>query len=111
MNIYIILNWIMLLGLIPLSIFWIRNAWKVAVKKDLSYVALKRGTVPNNPKKYASYYVALNLISGLILATVFLLVFIAGLEYGIWTSIVGPTIWMKVIADFILRRHAHTNRK
>lgn len=111
MKIYNVLNWILLIGLIPISVFWLRNAWKVAIKKDLSYVALKRGVSPKNPEKYAIFSVAINLISGLVLAAVFLLVIINGLAYEIWTAIVGPTIWMRVIAGFILSRHAHMKKK
>jgi hypothetical protein len=28
-------------------------------------------------------------------------------NYATWSAIAGTTIWLKLIADFILRRHAH----
>ncbi len=111
MNAYVILNWMLLIGLLPLSFFWLRKAWKIGIKNDMSYVALKSGVSPDNPEKYAKYTIAINLICGLVLVVIFLLVFIIALPYEIWTATVGPTIWMKFIFDFILNRHAHKKIK
>ena len=110
-SILTIVTWLMFLGLFPLSFFWLRKAWLVGVKKDYSYVALKRGLPPENPEKYAIYSVGLNLIAGLTLGIVALLIIIIALEYDTWTAIVGTTIWMKLFAEFILSRQAHNKRK
>lgn len=137
-----VLNFIMFIGLLPISFFWLRRAYKIAIKKDYSFVALKRGTPPDNPKKYAPFSLAINLIAGLVLLGLFIyvitlgaietsnlsfeemtsspiLVFLGMSLYGgggsdiyvTWTSIVGSTIWMKIIFDFILSRQAYLNMK
>lgn len=108
----IVINYAMFIGLLPISFFWLRKAWKVGIKNDMSYVALKRGEPPKNPKKYAKFTVAINFIAGLILAGVFVFILITGLYryYSTWTAIVGTTIWMKIIAGFIVSRQAHLKR-
>lgn len=110
-SIFTIVTWLMFLGLFPLSFFWLRRAWLVGVKKDYSYVALKRGLPPENPEKYVIFTIGINLIAGLILGTVVLLIIIIALEYDTWTAIVGTTIWMKLFAEFIISRHAHSKFK
>ena len=111
MNIYMALTWILFLGLFPISFFWLRKAWKIGIKKDYSYVALKKGLPPENPERYAVFSVGINIIAGLILAAIILLVIIIGLDYDTWTAVAGTTIWMKFFAEFILSRHAHSKRK
>ena len=111
LDIFTVVTWILFLGLFPISFFWLRKAWLIGIKKDYSHVALKKGLPPKNPKKYAPYAVAINLLGGLVLFIVILLIIIAGLHYDTWTAIVGPTIWMKFIADFILSRQAHLMQK
>ncbi|MCK5128282.1 MAG: hypothetical protein KAQ68_00410 [Clostridiales bacterium] len=110
MNIYVVLTRLMFLGLFPLSIFWLRRAWLIGIKKDYSYVALKKGLPPENPKKYAIFSLAINLIAGLIFAAMILLVIIVGLDYEIWTAVVGTTLWTKLFIEFILSRHAHMKK-
>lgn len=97
----------MFLGLFPLSFFWLRRAWRIAVKKDYSFVALKRGKSPPDPRRYAVFSLVINLAAGLVLTAVILLVVITGLHYETWTAVAGVTIWMKFFAEFILSRHAH----
>jgi hypothetical protein len=97
----------MFIGFFPLSFFWLKRAWAVAVRKDYSYVALKRGIPPPNPQRYAIYSILINLIPGSIIAALILLIAVAGLNYNTWTAIAGTTIWVKIFAEFILSRHAH----
>lgn len=97
----------MFLGLFPISFFWLRRAWLIGVRKDYSFVALKRGLPPEHPKKYALLSVAINLIPGMVLFVTILLILFIGLAYETWTATAGITIWMKFIAEFILSRHAH----
>jgi len=66
-----------------------------------------RGEPPKNPQKYAPYAAAINLLAGTIVALVIIGVLIAYFDYATWSAIAGTTIWLKLIADFILRRHAH----
>ena len=111
MNVFTVMNLILFIGLFPISFFWLRRAWLIGKKKDYSYVALKKGLPPENPKKYAIFSLGINLIAGLTLVSVILLILIIQLKYETWTSIVGPTIWMKFFAEFILSRQAHLFKK
>lgn len=107
MVIYTVLSWLMFLGLFPLSYFWLRRAWRIGMKKDYSYVALKRGVPPKDPAKYVAVSVGINLLAGMVLLIDILLIITTGLAFAKWTAIAGSTIWMKFIFDFILSQQAH----
>lgn len=106
-----IMNTMMFIGLFPISIYWLRRAWLIGVRKNYSFVALKRGVPPKDPNKYVKYSFGTNLIAGLIFALVILLIVLALIDYEQWTAIVGVTLWMKLFADFIISRHAHSKRR
>jgi len=107
MNIFLAIAWIMFAGLFFLSFFWLKRAWRIGVKKDYSYVALKRGIPPKDPQKFALFSLLLNLVAGLIMVTVILLVVFTGLRFEIWTAVGGLTLWIKLFAEFLLGRQAH----
>jgi hypothetical protein len=111
MSVFTVITWMLFGGLFPISFFWLRRAWRIGIKKDYSYVALKRGNPPDNPQRFALVSVGINLIAGLILATVILLILIIGLSYDSWTAIAGTTIWVKFFVEFIVSRQAHFKRK
>jgi hypothetical protein len=106
-DISVAITWVLFIALFPIAYFWLRRAWRVGVKRDFSEVALKRGLSPENPEKFAPYTTAINLLAGVIVAVVILGVLTAYFDYATWSAIAGTTIWLKLIADFILRRHAH----
>jgi hypothetical protein len=106
-DISVAMTWILFIALFPIAFFWLRRAWRIAVKRDYSEVAMKHGEPPENPQKYAPYAAAINLLAGVIIALVIIGVLTATLDYATWTAVAGTTIWLKIIADFILRRHAH----
>ena len=107
MAISIAITWILFLGLFPIAFFWLRRAWRILVGRDFSEVALKGGVSPADPEKYAPYVAAINLVAGGIVVAVILMIVIGGIAYDIWSAIAGSTIWMKFLADYILRQHAH----
>ncbi len=107
MRIYLVITWMLFIGIFPISFLWLKRAWTIMIKKDYSYVALKRGVMPENPEKFAPYSLAINLIAGVVLVIVIILVLTVGLNYDNWTAIAGTTIWVKFFAEFILSRHAH----
>jgi len=107
LQVVFVFNWILYIGLIPLSVFWLRRGLKIWLKKDLSLVALWKGRSPKNAKKYAPFSIGSNLLAGIIFLTVFFLVLIIGLEYDIWTAIVEITFWMKIFIDFNVGMYAH----
>jgi len=112
----VVLTWILFLALFPLAFIWLRRARRIFLQKDYSEVALKRGEPPADPKKWAPFVGLLNLVTGLICVWVIIgvPVWIAtGLligpfeNYSSWSAIAGPTIWGKLLADFIIRSQAH----
>jgi len=100
-------SWILFIALFPLAFYWLRRAWRILIERDFGEVALKHGEPPSNPAKFAPYTGAINLIAGTIAVGVIASVLVGGLAYEVWTAIAGSTIWMKLVADFILSRHAH----
>lgn len=106
-DISVAMTWILFIALFPISFFWLRRAWRIAIKRDFSEVALKRGTPPAHPEKYATYTAAINLLGGIILVYVIFSVIAAYYDYATWSAAAGVTIWMKLIADFIISRQAH----
>ncbi len=106
-DVSVAMTWILFLALFPITFYWLRRVWRVVVRKDLSEVALKRGEPPANPAKYAPYAVAINLVGSAILIYVIFGVISATLSYETWSAIAGSTIWMKLILDFGVSRHAH----
>jgi hypothetical protein len=101
------MTWILFIALFPMAFIWLRRAWRIAVKRDFSEVALKRGQSPADPQKYAPYAVAINLLAGVIVVSVIIGVLTASYDYATWSATAGVTIWLKLIGDFILSRHAH----
>jgi hypothetical protein len=101
------MTWVLFIALFPLSFFWLRRAWRIAVKRDFSEVALKRGLPPTAPQKYAPYVAAINLLSGVIVVILIIGVVTAYYDYDTWSATAGVTIWFKLMADFIISRHAH----
>lgn len=106
-DINVAMTWILFIALFPISYYWLRNAWRIAIKRDLSAVATKRGVPPDDAQKYAPYAVAINLLAGGVVIAVIIGVITAYFDYATWSAAAGTTIWLKLIADFILSRHAH----
>lgn len=107
MSIYIF-NWLFLLVLVPVAFFWLRRAWRIGVKGDLSEVALKKGQPAPNAQRYAKHELIINLTGGVVLVGVLVAVLgFQALERDDWVAIAGSTLWMKFFASFALGRHAH----
>lgn len=107
MSIYIF-NWFFLLVLVPVASFWLRRAWRIGVKGDLSEVALKKGQPAPNAQRYAKHELIINLTGGVVLVGVLVAVLgFQALERDDWVAIAGSTLWMKFFASFALGRHAH----
>ena len=106
-NVSVALTWLLFLALFPISFIWLRRTWRIIVRRDFSEVALKRGLPPEKPEKFAPFTAAINFIAGIVLVFVIFGVVLGQLEYSVWSAIAGSTIWMKIVADFILGRHAH----
>ena len=107
----LIITWVLFLALFPVTFVWYRQAWRIAVKRDFSSVALKEGEAPPNPAKFAPFTLASNLIAATVTLSVILGVVSATLPKDEWTAIAGVTIWCKLIFNFALSRHAHLGVK
>jgi len=105
------LNWILFLALFPIAFFWLRRAWRIAVRRDFSEVALRRGESPPHPEKFAPYEVAVNLVGGTVLVAVIGLVLAGAADFSTWTAIAGSTLWCKFFLSFALGRHAHAGAR
>jgi len=106
-DISVAMTWILFLALFPMAFIWLRRVWRIVIQKDLSEVALKKGVPPTEPRKYALYSAGINLIAGAVISIVIFGVVTARFNYETWSAMAGITIWLKIIADFILSRHAH----
>jgi len=106
-DVSVAMTWLLFLALFPISYYWLRRAWRILVQRDLSEVALKHGEPPANPAKYAPWAAAFNLVATAALIFVIIGVVFAFLPYETWSAIAGSTIWLKIILDFALSRHAH----
>ena len=93
-NVHIAMTWILFLALFPMTFIWLRRAWRIAINKDFSEVALKHGEAPANPERSAPFEATINLVAG-------------ELDYQTWIAIAGSTIWCKIFLSFALSRQAH----
>lgn len=106
-DVNVAMTWVLFLALFPIAFFWFRRVWRIAIRRDFSEVGLKKGVSPERPERFAPYAAAINLLGGVIVLWVIIGVLTAQLDYATWSATAGITIWLKMIADFILSRHAH----
>lgn len=106
-DVNVAMTWLLFLALFPIVFSWLRRAWRIAIRRDFSDVALKKGLPPEKPERYAPYAAAINLLGAGVVLWVIVGVLTAQLDYATWSATAGITIWLKLIADFILSRHAH----
>ncbi len=99
--------WILLFFQFPLAFVWLRRAWRIAALKDYSEVALKGGASPPRPQRFAPVAFLINAAAGTVAVGVIVSVLALGVPFERWTAVAGSTLWMKLVADFILSRHAH----
>lgn len=101
------LNWVLFLALFPMAFFWLRRAWRIAMRRDFSEVALRRGEPPADAARWAPYECIINAVAGVVAVFVIVGVLFGALPYATWTAIAGTTIWCKFFASFALGRQAH----
>lgn len=106
-NVHVAMTWILFLALFPMAFIWLRRAWRIAINKDFSEVALKHGEPPANPERYAPFEAVINLVAGSVAVAVIAGVVAGELEYETWLAIAGSTIWCKIFLSFALSRQAH----
>lgn len=106
-DVSVAMTWILFLALFPMAFIWLRRAFKIFIKKNYSEVALKKGTPPANPKKWAPLVGIVNLIAGCVSVYTIFTVLLGLAPYSDWSAMAGITIWGKIFADLIIRMQAH----
>ena len=106
-DVSVAMTWLLFIALFPITYFWARSAWRILRHKDFTAVALKHGTPPPRQAKFAPWAVAINLAGVASLLWVITGILFGALTYETWSAVAGSTIWLKIIFDFILSRHAH----
>ncbi len=106
-DVSVALTWLLFIALFPIAFFWLRRAWRIIVKRNFADVGLKQGVPPPHPEKYAPWVGALNLIAGAVIVAVIFGIVTGEMAYETWSALAGSTLWMKLILDFALSRHAH----
>jgi hypothetical protein len=107
----LILTWMLFLALFPISGFWLYRAYRIAIKKDYSVVALKGGIPAPNPRKFIIPDVILHTVAAALLLFTIYGVIVAAWPYNTWTALAGSTIWCKIMFSFVMGRHAHPKIK
>lgn len=69
------------------------RAWRIAVRKDMRYVADWRGLAIPDGEQWATWVLSINLICAGALLAIGLSVPLAGLEYVVWTGLSGLVLW------------------
>ena len=105
--IHLALTWILFLALFPISFLWLRKAYRIAVKKDYSLVAMKRGVPAPNPRKFIVPEIVLHTLAALLVIYALYGVIVGGWHYNEWTALAGSAIWCKILFSFVIARHAH----
>ena len=105
--IHLALTWILFLALFPISFLWLRKAYRIAVKKDYSLVAMKRGVPAPNPRKFIVPEIVLHTVAALLVIYALYGVIVGGWHYNEWTALAGSAIWCKILFSFVIARHAH----
>ena len=105
-DISIAITWILFLAQFPIVFFWLRRTWRIVFKRDFSEVALSRGEGPKNPEKYAPYAAVINFVGAVIILYNIVSILFLEVSYSDWSAVAGITLWLKIMCDFILARHA-----
>jgi small-conductance mechanosensitive channel len=106
-DVSVALSWLLFLALFPMAFFWLRRAWRILVRRDFSEVALKGGEPPPDAARWAPWTMVINGVAGVVAVFVIIGVVAAALPYEVWSAVAGSTIWVKLLLDFALSRHAH----
>jgi len=69
------------------------RAWKIAVRKDMRYVADWRGRAIVGGEQWAGWVLSTNLISAGVLLSIGISVLVVGLSFVLWTGLTGLVLW------------------
>lgn len=97
---------LMFLGIFLLGGGMLFRAWKVALKRDMRFVADWRGKTLTNAPRWAMAVFSINLVGGLVLLAVGFSVLLFGLEFVLWTGTAGLVLWTYYFALRLLASRA-----
>lgn len=69
------------------------RAWRIAVGKDLRFVADWRGRAFPNPERWAAVVLSVNFIGGGLLLATGVSVLLVGLSFAVWTGVSALVLW------------------
>lgn len=84
---------LMYLGIFLMAGGMLYRAGKIAIGRDLRYVADWRGRTMANPERWAHLVLVVNIIGGGLLLGIGVAVPLAGLPFTIWTGASGLVLW------------------
>ena len=84
---------LMYLGIFLLAGGMFYRVWKIAVSKDLRYVADWRGRGIVDPERWAPWVLSINFIAAGLLLGIGAAVLLVGLPFTVWTGAAGLVLW------------------
>ncbi|TCJ12832.1 hypothetical protein EZJ19_11375 [Parasulfuritortus cantonensis] len=83
----------MYLGVFLIAGGMLYRAGRIALTRDLRYVADWRGRTMANPERHAHLVLAVNLLGGAALLAIGVAVLAVGLAFTVWTGAAGLVLW------------------
>jgi hypothetical protein len=84
---------LMYLGIFLLAGGMFYRVWKIALKRDMRYVADWRGKVIPNGEHWAPWVLSINFIGAGLLLAIGVSVPLVGLPFTFWTGAAGLVLW------------------
>jgi hypothetical protein len=84
---------LMYLGLFLLAGGMFFRAWKIAVARNLRYVADWRGNTIPDGERWAPWVLSINFVAAGLLLAIGTAVLLLGLSFTVWTGAAGLVLW------------------
>lgn len=84
---------LMFLGIFLMAGGMMYRAGRIAIGRDMRFVADWRGRTLANPERWAHWVLTINFIGGALLLAVGASVLLVGLSFTVWTGAAGLVLW------------------
>ncbi|MFA5082365.1 MAG: hypothetical protein WC474_07470 [Hydrogenophilaceae bacterium] len=84
---------LMYLGIYLMAAGMLYRAGRIAIGRDLRFVADWRGRAIPDPERWAHLVLAVNLLGGAVLLAIGVAVLLVGLPFTVWTGAAGLVLW------------------
>jgi hypothetical protein len=84
---------LMFVGVFLLAGGMLYRAGRIAIGRDMRFVADWRGRTLAEPARWARWVLPINLIGGMLLLAVGVAVLLVGLAFTVWTGAAGLILW------------------